>query len=95
MKEVICIKDHSMKYVKKGEIYSLLNTMSVTCHCGPKLLYDVGIKSKSNGGHYAVCIHCGYKVYISNDTTWIHHSLFTEAADISELTEILSREVAI
>lgn len=96
MKEVICIKTHSQGKVKEGNIYPLLETKSLKCNCGPKILYNVGIPtSKTASFNYVRCPTCNYRAPNYTNYIWFSSELFANLADITELTEILSKEVAI
>lgn len=94
MKEVICIKTHSQGFVKEGIIYSLLETRDVICHCGPRVLYNVGIPINTNST-YTTCGYCNYNLPNNNSYRWFDSSLFADLADISELLEILDEKVKI
>ena len=92
MKEVICIKSHSQGVVKEGNIYQVLTSMNVECQCGPKVLYNVGIVAPPRAR--SVCKNCGTKRVFDSPMYWIDSKLFAELGDISELTEILTKQAS-
>lgn len=89
MKEVICIKTHSKKAVIKDQIYTVYSFLEISCKCGPKTLYDVGLKSKTGKTR---CLTCGSLTPYS-PVYWISSKLFADLADISELQEILTKQL--
>lgn len=91
MKEVICIKSHSKNVVVKDNIYNVYSILQTSCKCGPKTLYDVGIRTERGPNRCPICNISSS----SSEIYWISSILFADLADISELTEILSKEVAI
>lgn len=96
MKEVICIKTHSQGLVKNGNIYPLLETKDVKCHCGPKTLYNVGILSSNNTNNkHSTCPNCKYRIPNHTGYRWFDSSLFADLADITELLRVLDEEVKI
>jgi hypothetical protein len=93
MKEVICIKNHSKNVVVKDKIYTVYSILEITCNCGPKTLYDVGVINNAESKRVE-CPECK-KTLPPSDIHWITSELFADLADISELQEILTKELSI
>lgn len=91
MKEVICIKNHSKNVVVKDRIYTVYNVLETSCKCGPRTLYDVGIINNAKSKRVE-CPACK-KALSPSDIYWITSELFADLADISELQEILTKEL--
>ena len=91
MKEVICIKNHSKNVVVKDKIYTVYSILETSCNCGPKTLYDVGVKSVTGRTHCGTCKHPNFKT--DSPVHWLSSELFADLADISELQEILTKEL--
>ena len=67
--EIVCIKTHSHKVVKSGEIFTIKN-LSI---CGCKtILIDVGIITTSKNGICGVC-NSNYELF---NTWWLSERLF-------------------
>jgi hypothetical protein len=92
MKEVICIKNHSKNVVVKDKIYTVYSILETSCNCGPKTLYDVGVINNSESKRVE-CPTCK-KALAPSDIFWISSVLFADLADISELQEILTKELS-
>jgi hypothetical protein len=90
--EVICIKNHSTNVVVKDTIYTVHSVLQTNCHCGPKTLYDVGVINNSES-KIVECPACK-KALAPSDIFWISSVLFADLADISELQEILTKELS-
>lgn len=93
MKEVICIKNHSKNVVVKDKIYTVYSILETSCKCGPKTLYDVGVINNAESKRVE-CPACK-KALSPSDIFWISSVLFADLADISELQEILTKELSI
>lgn len=68
--ELVCIKDHSKKIVKSGQVFELSGLKKLNC-CGKQIL-DVGIKTE----YTHIRCHCG-ESHPTNGIRWFASNLFT------------------
>jgi hypothetical protein len=84
--KVICVKDHSQGWVKKGQVYECKDMRPSQCECND-LELDVGLTKP--GGYlkgYAQCIDC-HTVFIDQTKAgWFSSSLFLPLDDFKEVT---------
>jgi hypothetical protein len=87
--ELVCIKDHSKKIVKSGQIFELSGLKKLDC-CG-KQIVDVGIKTE----YTHIRCHCGEN-HTTNGIRWVAASLFAPLEynqdEINSLVETLKEK---
>lgn len=84
-KKVICIKDHSMGVVKRGDIFELHSIRKSPCGCGAIEL-DVNIPTPSYAKS-VICTRCSTKTLGTPTTWWVRSDRFAPYDDsLSELT---------
>lgn len=90
---IVAIENHSQGLFKKGDEFIVRGIKGKRCNCNADLL-DIGLKSKSNlVGRIVLCGNkCGGE-YFKDSIAWIFEFRFAPLdVDISELTEILTKE---
>jgi hypothetical protein len=83
--EIVCVKTHSERLVKKDELHTILGLKQ--CKCGA-IKIDVDIEACC----YIDFSCCGIEYENHENIMWFSETLFRpldELADITELTEVL------
>lgn len=94
--EVVCIKTHSDKIVKEGEVFTIQGLKQFKCNCGIGI--DVGFKEIRTAIFFNCCGSCNisYTPKINDGIWWISSELFKpldELVSIDELTEVLEKPI--
>jgi hypothetical protein len=53
--EIVCIKTHPLKIVKRGQIYIIKGLKKSDCSCN-KIIIDVGFKAKFKSTYCLLCL---------------------------------------
>lgn len=86
--EIVCVKTHSLGYVKRGKTYTIRGLKKTHCPC-KFVIIDIGMAAKVGLGK---CNVCGLLDSEKVSEYWFNESLFAPLdQDISELTEILEQ----
>ena len=91
--EIVCVKTHSLKLVKRGKTYTIRGLAKSQCNCG-YVMIDVGISYNNiHPSGQQECSECG-NAFFTNGLFWFNECLFAPLdQDISELTEILEQPI--
>jgi len=94
--EVVAIRDHSLKFFMKGQIFTIIGLSEAKCFCGDALV-NIGYRSSNTG---QICNDCGHVWQNVNGDTWFSHTAFaplqtdSEEADMNEaIAEVMEREL--
>lgn len=90
--EIVCVKSHSEREVKRGEICKI-HALKGSC-CG--VLIDIGRKDKIKADTYITICRCGNEIHNgANSTLWFHESLFQPLEYNKEaIEELLEQKIS-
>lgn len=71
--EIVCIRTHSRKVVKAGEIYKIKALKESKCKCKNLTIIDVGVLANSG---FAKCTICDTRYEKTDNSWWFSETLF-------------------
>lgn len=95
--DIVCIRTHSLKIVKEGDLKTCLGLRPAACNCST-FEVNIGIKSKQQIpiGELAICSKCGITHIVQDNTWWLASHLFKKLdtlveTEYNELLETLEK----
>lgn len=90
--KIVAIRDHSDRYFKKGDVFTINGLSQSFCGC-KLILVDIG---KKLCNYNSECNMCGKLTYINSGIVWFGENNFAPLDDLSDYTiETLLNEIEI